>query len=334
MITTIEASLDQLPQALRIGVAQISPVWLNREATVTKVTQTIVQAAQSQCELVVFGESLVPGYPFWLSETNGATFNDPAQKAAYAQYLDQAVTIEAGHLAPICSAAKTHEIAVYLGIAERAPDRSGHSIYCTLVYIDAQGTIQSTHRKLQPTYEERLVWAPGDGHGLRTHALGAFQLGGLNCWENWMPLARASLYAQGVDLFVSVWPGGLHNTADNSRFVALESRSYVIAASGLLHTSDIPTDAPFSGSLDKGSLDNGYLANGGSTIVGPDGVPIIEPVTEQEALLIADLDPAVVRGERQNFDPAGHYSRPDVTELRLDRTRQSTLKISKPQAHV
>ena len=321
-LVAVKAPAARTDDSLRVGVAQLAPVWMNRTATLDKVEQAIAIAAEAKCELVVFGESLVPGYPFWLSETNGATFNDQTQKAAFAHYLDQAVNLEAGHLDGICAAARQHKIAVYIGIAERAPDRSGHSIYCSLVYITTQGVIQSTHRKLQPTYEERLVWASGDGHGLQTHPLGAFKLGGLNCWENWMPLARASLYAQGVDIFVSVWPGGIHNTQDNSRFVALESRSYVIAASGLLHSNDLPADAPFAGQIEEK-----YLANGGSTIVGPDGVPLIEPVLDAEALLVADLDPACVRRERQNFDPAGHYSRPDVTELRLNRTRQSTLII-------
>ncbi len=175
-----------------------------------------------------------------------------------------------------------------------------------------------------PTYEERLTWAPGDGNGLRTHSLGAFTVGGLNCWENWMPLARAVLYALGEDLHVAVWPGGTHNTIDITRFIALEARSFVISASGLMRKSDI-VDVPHRDQILANSDD--LLANGGSCIAGPDGKWIVEPVSGEESLIVAELDHKQVRAERQNFDPAGHYSRPDVTQLQVNRSRQSTLTL-------
>ena len=128
----------------------------------------------------------------------------------------------------------THHIAVIVGRVERAEDRGGHSLYCSLVLIDSQGIIQSVHRKLVPAYEERLTWAPGDGHGLRVHHLGAFTIGGPDCWQNWMPLARAALYAQGEDVHVAVWPGSARNTSDITQFIAKEGRSYVLSASGLM----------------------------------------------------------------------------------------------------
>ena len=203
------------------------------------------RAADQGCHLVAFGEALLPGYPFWIERTDGARFNSPMQKEIHAHYMHQAVQIEAGHLAPLCDLAARRDIAVILGIIERPQDRGGHSLYASLVYIDAQGTIGSVHRKLMPTYEERLTWSPGDGHGLRVHRLGTFTVGGLNCWENWMPLARASLYGQGEDLHVAIWPGGLHNTQDLTRFIAAESRSYVISASGLMRLSDFPPKTPY-----------------------------------------------------------------------------------------
>jgi len=166
---------------LKVALAQIAPIWLQREATTAKVIDFIEKASNESADLVIFGESLLPGYPFWLSMTNGSAFNNTVQKQIHAHYMSNAVCIEEGHLDDICSAAKEKNIAVYLGIIERPLDRGGHSIYCSLVYIDKQGVIQSVHRKLQPTYEERLTWSPGDGHGLRTHKLGAFTLGGLNC---------------------------------------------------------------------------------------------------------------------------------------------------------
>ena len=305
---------------LVVACAQIAPVLLDRDATLAKVGAAIEQAAAEGAQLVVFGEALVPGYPFWLERTGGANFNDPAQKAMHAEYLAQGIDIDRGDLDGICALARTHAIAIYLGIMERAADRGGKSLYCTLVYIDTHGTIRSAHRKLQPTYEERLAWAPGDGHGLQVHPLGGFRVGGLNCWENWMPLARAALYAQGEDLHVTVWPGGLHNTVDLPLFLAKESRSYVLAVSGLMRASDIPSSLPLAAAM-HGTPDE-LLANGGTAVAGPDGHFIVEPVVGREALVVVELDHALVRGERQNFDPSGHYSRPDVTHLHVDRTRQ------------
>ena len=230
--------------SLTVGLAQIAPVWLDRERTLAKVLHQIERAAEQGCQLVAFGEALLPGYPFWLERTDGARFNSPVQKELHAHYLQQAVQIEAGHLVPLCRLAAQQRIAVILGCIERPLDRGGHSLYCSLVYISPQGDIASVHRKLMPTYEERLTWSAGDGHGLRVHTLGAFTVGGLNCWENWMPLARTALYAQGEDLHVAIWPGGLHNTQDITRFIAKEARSYVLSVSGLMRVTDIPLETP------------------------------------------------------------------------------------------
>jgi nitrilase len=318
-------NLQPYPDTLTVGIAQIAPVWLNREQTLAKIVAHVDRAAEKGCQLVAFGEALLPGYPFWIERTDGARFNSPLQKEIHAHYVNQAIQIEAGHLEPLCHAAAQHQIAVIVGCVERAADRGGHSLYCSAVYVDPQGLIRSVHRKLMPTYEERLTWATGDGHGLRVHRLGAFTVGALNCWENWMPLARAVLYALGEDLHVAVWPGGLHNTSEITRFIAQEARSYVLSASGLMRKTDFPAETPHLELILANSPD--LLANGGSCIAGPDGAWVVEPVVGEERLLVATLDHARVRAERQNFDPAGHYARPDVTRLVVDRARQSTLTI-------
>jgi nitrilase len=314
-----------LNDTLKVAIAQIAPVLLNRESTLAKVCDYTTQAANEGCRLVVFGEALIPGYPFWLERTDGARFNSPVQKELFASYLDQGVDIDKGHLNPLCDIAKQKGIAVYVGCMERAADRGGHSLYCTLVYIDATGSIQSVHRKLMPTYEERLAWAPGDAHGLRVHSLGAFTVGGLNCWENWMPLARTTLYGLGEDLHVSVWPGSIDLTQDITRFIALESRSYVISASGFMRREDFPSQTPHLEKILANSED--ILANGGSCIAAPDGTWLVEPVINEEKLIVATLEHKKVREERQNFDAAGHYSRADVLQLLVNRKRQSILQI-------
>lgn len=309
---------------LTLGLAQIAPVWLDRDATLDRVAAYITEAADAQCDLVMFGEALVPGYPFWLELTGGARFNDPAQKQMFSWYLDQGVVIERGDLDAVRALCAQRSIALYLGIIERASDRGGHSLYCSLVHIRSDGEIGSVHRKLQPTYEERLVWASGDGNGLRVHDLGAFRVGGLNCYENWMPLPRAALYAQGEDLHVAVWPGNVRNTTDITRFIAFESRSYVASVSGIMRAGDIPVGTPFRDELIEAAALQSYFADGGTCVAGPDGAWVLAPAAHDERLFTVQIDHARVREERQNFDVAGHYSRPDVTRLSVDRSRQAT----------
>ncbi len=314
---------------LNVALAQIAPVWLNKKATIEKIENTIEEASNNGSELIVFGEALLPGYPFWLAYTEGAAWNLNVNKELHAHYVQNAIQIEAGELDTICALAKEKSIAIYLGIMERPQDRGGHSIYASLVYINAEGEIRSVHRKLQPTYDERLTWAPGDGHGLQVHPLKKFTVGGLNCWENWMPLPRAALYGQGENLHIAVWPGNLHNTKDITRFIARESRSYVISVSSVMAKSDFPKDTPhLDAILNKVP---GVLANGGSCISGPDGEWVLEPVVDKEGVLYQTLDFNKVYQERQNFDPVGHYSRPDVTQLVVNRERQSTVVFKNEQ---
>ncbi len=317
---------DKNESLLTVGLAQIAPVWLRRDATLAKVAKWIARAADQGCQLVVFGEALVPGYPFWVERTDGARFESALQKSLYSHYLSEGVSIEAGHLDALCDIAATRQIAVYVGVMERAADRGGHSLYCSMVYISAQGQIESVHRKLMPTYEERLVWAIGDGHGLRTHALGAFTVGGLNCWENWLPLVRSALYAQGEDLHVAIWPGNVGNTADITRFIAREGRSFVVSVSGLMRKSDMPSDLPHYEVL-AAAMD-GTMANGGSCLADPAGNWVLSPETDEECLRIAKIDHDLVKQERHNLDVTGHYARPDVTRLVVNRKRQTTVEFS------
>ena len=317
---------------LKIGMAQIAPVWLNKEETLSKIQSYVEKASKEECELVVFGEALLPGYPFWLSLTNGTEFNSTVQKEIHAHYIRNAVQIEDGDLDELCELAKKNKIAVYIGLIERAKNRGGHSLYCSLVYIDPNGIIQSVHRKLQPTYDERLTWSLGDGNGLRVHKLKQFCVGGLNCWENWMPLPRTALYGLGENLHIAVWPGSVHNTKDITRFIARESRSFVVSVSSLMRKEDFPKNTPH---IDK-ILENApnILADGGSCIAGPDGEWIQKPILEKEGLFCTIINFNRVLEERQNFDPVGHYSRPDVTKLTINRERQSILDIiESPNIH-
>lgn len=309
-----------MTDSLKIAAAQISPVFLDRAATITKIVETIEKASDDGARLIAFGETLLPAYPLWLTRTDAAQFDSDVQKEFHAVYLKQSVSIADGDLSPISKAAKEMKIAVVLGVAERAPDRGGHTIYCSCVFIDEDGQIASVHRKLMPTYEERLCWGTGDGAGLVTHPVGPFRVGALNCWENWMPLARTALYAGGEDLHVAIWPGGSVLTENITRFIARESRSFVLSVGSIIRESDIPSGVPYREKIcKKGEI----IYNGGSCLAGPDGHWVIEPVTDREELIIAEIDHQYVRRERQNFDPTGHYARPDVLQLTVNRCRQT-----------
>lgn len=321
---------------MKLAIAQIAPIWLNKSATLSKMATYVHQAADAEAQLVVFGEALLPGYPYWLDATHASRFNDERQKQLYAHYLKEATNITTtpphsfpltnkvavGDLATLCSIAQQRSIAIVLGCIERASDRGGHSCYCSLVYISAQGKIENVHRKLQPTYEERLCWAAGDGYGLRTFPLHGFNLGALNCWENWMPLPRAALHAQGENLHIALWPGSKRNTEVLTRFLAREGRSYCVSVCGLMRSEDVPKTTPFYDLIMEGF--SAMPSDGGSCVANPDGSWLLEPQVGKEGLFTVELDIEYVHRERQNFDPAGHYSRPDVTKLTVDRRRQRT----------
>lgn len=311
---------------IKVALAQISPVWLDKKSTLEKILSTLEEAVKENAELVVFGEGLLPGYPFWLGLMDGAAWNKKEVKELHRQYVLNAVCIEKGELDAVCAFAKAKQISIYLGIIERPEDRGGHSVYASMVYIDQNGIIQSVHRKLQPTYDERLTWSPGDGNGLVTHKLKDFTVSGLNCWENWMPLPRAAMYAQGTNLHVACWPGSDHNTKDITRFIAREGRCYVLSVSSTMFKADFPKDTTHIDQILENAPE--VLANGGSCIAGPDGEWIIEPQIGKEEVIYATLNFKRVLEEKQNFDVVGHYSRPDVTQLHVNRERQTTVKFS------
>ena len=291
---------------MRVAAVQAHPAWLDPAATTRQVLGWLQQAAAHDVALVAFPETFLGGYPFWLELTGGARFDDAGQKRAYAAYLQAAVEVDGPEVRQITEAARDLGVFVYLGAAERGGPGRG-SVFCTLLAVDPERGLVSGHRKLVPTYEERLVWAPGDGHGLRVHSYRGTRVGGLNCWENWMPQARHALYAQGEELHVSVWPGNPRNTESLPRFVAQEGRVFSLAANGLLSFADVPAGFPLRDELrDCGVTD---YCRGGSAVAAPDGTWLVEPVVGEERLVVADLELGRVAQERQNFDPTGHYGR-------------------------
>ena len=290
---------------IKIAGIQIAPVFLDAQKTWEKLKKYIREAKTNNAELVVWGETLIPCYPTWIWLE--IPYNN--QKTIYGKYWEQCLKLdESTIIQEMKNLAKELEIMMMGGIAEKY----GGSIYCTLLTISKEGEILGRHRKVKPTYRERLVWADGDGLGLKTYALNDVKMGGLNCWENWLPLARAKLHSQEEILHVAVWPGSLTNTQDISRFIALEGRSWVVSVSGLLQSSDLSHLDEKLFPIKEMVNFSRFLHNGGSMVVDPKGKVIAGPLVDEEGILYADIDPIIAIEERHNLDISGHYSRFDI----------------------
>ncbi len=295
---------------INVASIQIAPVFLDAQRTWAKLAERIEEAASNGAELVTWGETLIPAYPIWVSPADGAKFNDATQKKVYSKYWQEAINLnDSSIVKEMKELAKKLGIMFMGGIAEK----EGGSIYCTLLTIGSDGEIKGRHRKLKPTYEERLVWADGDRLGLKTHDLKGIKVGGLNCWENWLPLARAALHLQEEILHVAVWPGSTRNTEDITRFIALEGRSWVMSTSGLIRPTDFAhldiAEFPMKNILESRKSS---WQNGGSVIVNPKGEIVAGPLVDEEGIIYADIDPLMSIEERQNLDISGHYSRFDL----------------------
>ena len=302
---------------MRVAAAQLSPAYLDRAATLDRVSKAITDAANEGATLLAFPETFVPGYPSWADYTHASYFDHPDQKTAWARYIDQAVDPRAGHLDQVVSAVADSGTFTYLGIVERAP--SNGSVYASLVAIHPRDGIVSIHRKLKPTYGERLMWADGDGAGLVAHQWDGAVVSGLNCWENWMPLARTAMYAQGTQVHVAAWPGSPATSHDISRFIAREGRVFVVSTGAVLRAQDIPEDFVLRDAMVE---ETSTFSTGGAIIVAPDGSTLAEAEPGVETIIYADVDLEMVARERHNFDPTGHYSRPDVLRLMVNRERR------------
>jgi nitrilase len=299
------------------AAVQATPVFLDREATVEKACGLIKEAAAGGAGLIVFPETFIPTYPDWV-------WRSPAWKGPFAELherlLDQSVEVPGPAVETLAKAAKRAKAYVVMGVNEREP--TGSTVYNTVVYIGPDGALLGKHRKLMPTGGERLVWGMGDGSDLGVHATPFGRLGGLICWENYMPLARTALYAKGIEVWVApTWDYGDEWLA-TLRHIAKEGRVFVISCAPLMRGSDIPKDAP--GRELWGGKDD-WLNEGWATIVGPDGAILAGPLKKEEGIIYAELDLGQVRRERLEFDPVGHYSRPDVFRLTVDESPDKTV---------
>jgi nitrilase len=298
---------------LTVACAQVEPVVLDREGSLERLAERTAEAAAAGAELVVFPEAYLPAYPSSVWAKHLAGWADPRAKAAFARLAEQSVEVPGPAADRLGEVAQANGVWLVTGVTEIDPQRPG-TLYNTLLYHDPDGRLALHHRKLVPTNHERLVWGQGDGRGLRAIETPIGRLGGLICWENYMPLARFSLYESGVEIYVA-------STADDSDawqatlvHLARESRAFVVAPCHFQRASAYPEDFPLREALEGVDL----VGRGGSAILGPDGAYLAGPLYDEEGILYAVLDPARLHEERQRFDPAGHYHRPDVLRLQVD----------------
>ncbi|MCI0398688.1 MAG: carbon-nitrogen hydrolase family protein [Chloroflexi bacterium] len=298
-----------------VAAAQASPVFLNRAATVDKACALIAEAGRAGARLLVFPEAFIPAYPDWVWAVPAG--EQQLLSELYAELVANAVTIPSEVTGQLGQAARAAGVTVVIGLSERNVEASGVTLYNTLLTIDAQGRLLGKHRKLVPTGGERLVWAQGDGSTLQVYDTPIGKVGGLICWENYMPLARYALYAWGTQIYVAAtWDRG-EPWLSTLRHIAAEGRVYVIGCGMALRQADIPDHYEFK---QRFYQQVGEWVNGGdSAIVSPNGHFIAGPLHQEEGILYAEVNPAEMCGSKWMLDVAGHYARPDVFQLSVNR---------------
>jgi nitrilase len=302
--------MNLVERMVKVACVQAEPVILDRDATLDKLADIIAEAAREGAELVVFPETFVSVYPSSIWARALAGWTDPKAKAAFAQLVRSAVEVPGLAADRLAAIAREYGVWLVTGVNETDPAHNG-TVYNALLYHSPDGTLALKHRKLVPTNHERLIWGQGDGGGLRAFETTLGRIGGLICWENYMPLARFALYESGIEIYIA-------STADDSEawqstlvHIARESRSFVVAPCHFQRASSYPADFPLRDLIEGLDL----ISRGGSAILAPDGSYLAGPLYEAEAILYAELDPARLLEERQRFDAAGHYHRPDVLQL-------------------
>src|SRR5437868_1499472 len=299
-----------MERPVKVACVQVEPVVLDREAPRDRLETVAAEAAREGAELVVFPETFVPVYPSSVWAKAFAGWDAAAAKETFARLAQESIAVGSPGERRIGAAAQELGIWIVTGVNEVEPERPG-TIYNSLLYHSPAGELALHHRKLVPTNHERLVWGQGDGRGLAAVETGFGRIGGLICWENYMPLARVALYESGVEIYVA-------STADDGDawqqtlvHIARESRAYVVAPAHFQQESSYPDDFPLAAEI----AGTGTIGRGGSAILAPDGTYLAGPLYDEEGILYAELEPARLLAERQRFDPVGHYHRPDVLRL-------------------
>jgi nitrilase len=303
-------------ESVTVAIVQRPPVLLDRDATLKHAVAHVHEAADHGARLAVFPETYLPGYPAWIWGLRpGPDYGLSAE--LHSQLLANSVDLTGDDLRPLQDACAERGLTVVVGVHEREGEHSRATLYNTNVTIGPDGTVKNRHRKLVPTNPERMVWGQGDASGLRVVDTDIGRLGGLICWENYMPLARYALYAEGVEVYVaSTWDSG-DIWLSTMQHIAAEGRCWVLGSGCSLHVDDVPADLPGKEQLWP---DGGWINPGDSVIVAPGGKVVAGPLHEEHGVLYAEIDPGRAAENHRTLDVAGHYGRNDVFQLTVDRS--------------
>ena len=313
-----ESELD-VKHVVAIVQAEVAP---DVQSGLERTAELAREAAQGGAELIVFPETWIPGYPAWLDVSRDAALWDHAPvKAVFGRIVENSIAVPGAAFDRLAAIARDVGATLVVGVSERvAVGRGRGTLYNSLLTIGPQGQLLNHHRKLMPTYTERLVWGAGDTEGLRSVETPVGHVGGLVCWEHWMPLARQALHEAGEDIHVAVWPTvkEMHQVA--SRHYAFEGRCYVLAAGALMRAGALPPELePHPGHI---THPDQWLLRGGSAIIGPDGSYVVAPVFDEARVLLAELDLRRIQEESMTLDVTGHYHRPELFEFQLVHSRR------------
>lgn len=307
-----------MSEPVLVAIIQSSPVFLDLEASLAKAITLTGEAARKGARLVTFGETWLPGYPVWLDYCSDVALWDHAPgKEVFARLRRNSVAVPGPETKLLAQLAGDHRLTLVIGVNERVPAGPGNgTLYNTLLTFTPDGRLANHHRKLVPTYTERLIWGQGDGGGLEPVDTPVGRVGGLICWEHWMPLARQALHNAGEHIHVAVWPTvhEMHQLA--SRHYAFEGRCFVLASGQIMRVKDLPSGMPAAGGL--AAHPDAFLLRGGSAIIGPDGKYVVEPVYDLETIVTGELDLDAVDRETMTLDVSGHYSRPDIFSFKIN----------------
>jgi predicted amidohydrolase len=302
---------------VKVAAVQAAPVFLDLAGSVQKALRLIADAATLGARLVVFPETWLPGYPAWLDCCRDvALWDHEPTKKLFARLMHNSVVLPGPVTEELGAAAREHEVVINIGVHERVVEGpSRGTLYNTMLTFGADGELLNRHRKIMPTYTERLIWGRGDGSSLRAVATNFGRIGGLICWEHWMPLARQVLHESGEDIHIAAWPQVKEMNLIASRHYAFEGRCFVIACGAVMRARELPQELEPIESLKQHP--DSFVLKGGSAIIAPDGSLLAGPVFDQEIILSADLDLSRIAEESLALDVSGHYSRPDIFDVRL-----------------
>ena len=307
--------MTEKKQKIKVAVVQAAPVLFDREATVEKACRLIEETAEQGAQLILFPEAFIPAYPRGLAFGTVVGSRSPVGRRVWQRYWENTVEIPGPTTLRLGEAAKKANVYLAIGVIERDAARSTGTVYCTLLYFGPDGRLLGKHQKLKPTAGERLIWGEGDGSTLTVIQTEIGNIGGLICWENYMPLARMAIYNKGVELYLAPTADARDTWQATLRHIACEGRCFVLGCNQFMTKEMYPDDLKELKELDEQPE---IMCRGGSTIISPLGKVLAGPLYDQEGILFADLDLGAIARGKFDFDVVGHYARPDVFQLTVN----------------